>query len=366
MDGMNNRQLTIAVFEHGKVDRILWQPRLHHWYEVNRARGTLPKKYANMSILEVYDDLGASPRGYHFFNDTVKVVEGEDVKVEVFEDSEHVYTKYVTPLGVLRQVERKNLYGTNRIRVEYFLKSVDDFRVLEYVLRRQYFEFDRELYEKMEDAVGDRCEPIVNVRWGSIQKLFIAYMGFKAGTIALWKHREDVERLIEAFDENDDKLFNLLKKTPFRIVNFTDNIDEGLLSPTIFQKYMLPYYRKRTREMHEAGKYCTSHWDGKVKHLIRFARDTGLDGLECVPPEPQGNVSLEDLKQNMGEMVLVDGIPATHFLSITSTGELENFVRRLVETFKPNLIAGISDMMPPDGDIERVKLVGEVLKAVKI
>jgi hypothetical protein len=363
---MNNRQLTIAVFEHGKVDRILWQPRLHHWYEVNRARGTLPKEYANKSILEIYDELGASPRGYHFFNDTIRVVEGEGVKVEVMEDSENVYTKYITPIGVLRQVERKNLYGTNRIRVEYFLKNVEDFAILEYILKKQSFEFDKELYVKMENLVGDRCEPIVNVRWGSIQKLFIMYMGFKAGIIALWKYREKIERLMDVFDENDDKLFNLLKKTPFKIVNFTDNIDEGLLSPALFQRYMLPYYRKRTKELHQVGKYCTSHWDGKVKHLIHFARETGLDGLECVPPEPQGNVSLEDLRQNMGEMVLVDGIPATHFLSITSTEELETFVRRLIGIFKPNLIAGISDMMPPDGDIERVKFVGEIIKKVKI
>jgi len=363
---MNNRQLTMAVFEHSKVDRILWQPRLHHWYEVNKARGTLPKEYANKSILEIYDELGASPRGYHFFNDTIRVVEGEDVKVEVMEDSENVYTKYVTPIGVLRQVERKNLYGTNRIRVEYLLKNIEDFAILEYILKKQSFEFDKELYTKMENLVGDRCEPIVNVRWGSIQKLFIVYMGFKAGIIALWKYRERVERLMEVFDENDDKLFNLLKKTPFKIVNFTDNIDEGLLSPVLFQRYMLPYYQKRTKELHQVGKYCTSHWDGKVKHLIHFAKETGLDGLECVPPEPQGNVSIEYLKQNMGEMILVDGIPATHFLNTTSCMELEDFVIKLVETFKPNLIAGISDMMPPDGDIEKVKLVGKVLQNIKL
>ena len=68
----------------------------------------------------------------------------------------------------------------------------------------------------------------------------------------------------------------------------------------------------------------------------------------------------------MGEMILVDGIPATHFLNTTSCMELEDFVIKLVETFKPNLIAGISDMMPPDGDIEKVKLVGKVLQNIKL
>jgi hypothetical protein len=37
-------------------------------------------------------------------------------------------------------------------------------------------------------------------------------------------------------------------------------------------------------------------------------------------------------------------------------------VKRLVELFYPRLILGISDELPPDGDIERVKLVGQLVE----
>jgi len=42
--------------------------------------------------------------------------------------------------------------------------------------------------------------------------------------------------------------------------------------------------------------------------------------------------------------------------------ELIKCVKRLIELFHPRLVLGISDEMPPDGDIERVKLVGELVR----
>jgi len=356
----------MAVFEGRNADRLVWQPRLHHWYYVNKARGTLPKEYCRCDVLDVYDDLDASPRAYHFFNGTVKCVEGRKVQLRVKEDEEHVYSKYVTPKGSITQVERKTEHGISRLRTEYFLKSVEDFKVLAYVLKHQSFEFDKDLYQKMETLLGDRSEPLITVPWGSIQRLFIVYMGFTNGVIALWKHREQVEELLRVFEENDDKRFKLIRKTPFKIVNFGDNIDEGLCSPPLFRRYMLPYYRKRTKELHAAGKFCTSHWDGKIRQLLPFLQETGLDGLECVPPEPQGNVTLEELKESLKDMVLIDGIPATHFLPPVSCEELRAFTFRLLDIFAPRLIVGISDMLPPDGDIEKVRMISRMVADYKI
>ena len=356
----------MAVFEKRRADRLVWQPRLHHWYDVNKARGTLPKKYQGWDILEIYDELGASPRAYHFFNDTIKTIEGDDVQVGVKDDGNCIYTKYRTPKGNLTQVERKTEYGTASLRIEYLLKTVGDFKVLAYILGHQSFEFDRALYEERESLLDGRSEPIVNLPWGSIQRFFIAYMGFQKGVVALWKHRKEVERLLQVFDENDDERFRLIKRTPFRIINFGDNIDEGLCSPPLFRRYMHPYYQHRTKELKAVGKFCTSHWDGKIRKLLSFILETGLDGLECVPPEPQGNVTLGELKEALRGKVLVDGIPATHFLPLVGNEELRTFVHRLLDLFKPGIIVGISDMLPPDGSIEKVRLAGDMVADYQI
>ena len=363
---MNNRERIMSVFNRRKPDRLVWQPRLHHWFEVNKARGTLPKNFEGLDILEIYDDLGASPRGYHYFNDTIKTIEGDKVQLQTKEDANYIYTKYWTPKGNLTQVERKTEYGTASLRTKYFLESTKDFEALTYIIKHQSFVFNTDLYEEREKLLSNRTEPVVTVPWGSIQRFFIVYMGFEKGVIALWKHRDDVESLLQAFEENDDKRFDMVKKTLFKIINFGDNIDEGLCSPPLFKRYMLPYYQHRTKELHEAGKLCTSHWDGKIRQIIPFAHETGLDGLECIPPEPQGNITIEELKKQIKDMILIDGIPATHFLSFVKKEELEKFVYRLLNLFEPSIIAGISDMLPPDGDIEKVRMVGKIITEYKI
>jgi hypothetical protein len=42
--------------------------------------------------------------------------------------------------------------------------------------------------------------------------------------------------------------------------------------------------------------------------------------------------------------------------------QLVECTRRAVELFHPRLILGISDEIPPDGDIERVRMVGELVR----
>ncbi|MEM2875775.1 MAG: hypothetical protein QXL67_02345, partial [Candidatus Bathyarchaeia archaeon] len=104
---MSFRERILATFEGKPIDNVVWQPRIEKWYEVNSKMGTLPERYKGMSYLEVCDDLKISPRRYvrsivrsvedyrsitrsiDNFNDTIKCVEGDDVKVTTKEDEEN-------------------------------------------------------------------------------------------------------------------------------------------------------------------------------------------------------------------------------------------------------------------------------------
>jgi len=77
-------------------------------------------------------------------------------------------------------------------------------------------------------------------------------------------------------------------------------------------------------------------------------------------------VTLEELKEALGDKILIDGIPATHFLPPVKRDELKTFVGKLLDTFSPNIIVGISDMLPPDGSIEKVRMVGRIVKEYPI
>ena len=106
-----------------------------------------------------------------------------------------------------------------------------------------------------------------------------------------------------------------------------------------------------------------SHWDGDCKPLLPYARETGLDGIEAITPWPQGDVTIEEIKAGLGdEMFLLDGIPAVYFDDTFPVETLEACTRQLIELFAPKLVLGISDEISSTGDIERVRVVGDIVE----
>jgi hypothetical protein len=352
----------LATFQGKKPDRIAWQPRIDYWYDVNKKLGTLPTEYRGKELLEIYDDLKASPRTWRFLNPTIRVIQGKGVEMKVLEDEEKIVTTYTAPTGKLREVQTKAVDGATTYRTEYLLKGVEDFRALTYIIENQMFEFDRQLYNQIVKWFGDRSEPIVNLPWASIQRLTVDWMGLEKTVLSLWRHPKETNELIQAIQDSDSRRIDLVKKTPFEFVNFGDNIDQHLVSPPLFEKYLLPWYKQKTRELHEAGKILCSHWDGNIKLLLRYIKDTGLDSLEGVPPLPMGNVTLEELHEAMRGMVLFDGLPATYFLDMVTKQDLEDFTRKILGLFSPKIILGISDQLPPNGDIGKVRMVSDLVE----
>jgi len=106
--------------------------------------------------------------------------------------------------------------------------------------------------------------------------------------------------------------------------------------------------------------------DGALKPLLPYINDSGFDGIEGATPLPQGDVTLEELKDALGDTILMDGIPMLLFLRQYSYEELEEFTKKVLNLFSPNLILAISDEISPPGDIEKIKFVSQIVEAFKI
>ncbi|MEN8150169.1 MAG: hypothetical protein ABFS86_10115, partial [Planctomycetota bacterium] len=103
-------------------------------------------------------------------------------------------------------------------------------------------------------------------------------------------------------------------------------------------------------------------WDGDTGPLLPYAKQTGLDGIEAITPEPQGDVTLEQVKEALGdEVFLIDGIPAVYFDETYPVEVLVEATERIIELFAPKLVLGISDEISSTGDIERIRVVGEIV-----
>jgi hypothetical protein len=368
----------MKVYEGRDGAGVVFQPRIKHWFEVNSSVGTLPERYRGMYLDEIYRGLDVAPRevwvpgtrgsaGYL----GLKTIEGDDVEVWVRqyrglssegEMQDYIVTEYRTPKGTMRQVERQTEHGASVYNMEYFLKDLKDIEVYKYVLQERIYEWDQRNYEWGKKRFGDIIPLRVNLQRSPLMWLFVGMMGFQRTVTMLWRHQKEIEELLMLQENEFYKMLEACKGKPIVELHFGDNMHQDMCSPPYFKKYMIPFYKRVMPKVHEMGIYSTAHWDGFVKQLLPLVKETGLDGLECVTPLPQGDVTLEEMKEGMKGMFLRDGIPAVLMCPWTDMKTLEDHVRKLLKMFYPRLILGISDLLPANADIERIRFVNRIVK----
>jgi hypothetical protein len=352
-------QANLAIFQGKDPGFVLWQPRLEFWYSVNKRRGTLPPHLKDASLLDLYDYCHASIR---YFVHPLKMRYRTVEIVEEWLDDKHIRRTYRTPVGALTEMLGYDEWGLSRYHTEYRLKTVEDFQVYEYLLQDEEWSWDQEGYERDIAAVGGRGAPQFYFRRSPIQGLYIENMGFENTVLFSFDHPEVIARFVEVARTADDAMYDVLCQSPISILNFGENIDAFMDPPPTWRKLLMPYWEKRVAQLQAAGKKTHIHIDGAMKPLIKLIRESPFDAIEACTPAPQGDVTLEEIKAALDDKVLLDGIPAVYFLEMYPLETLLECTRRVVDLFHPRLILGISDEIPPDGDIERVRMVGELVR----
>ena len=362
----------------------VWQPRLYYWYYANRLpnrlpagwydqgllvaleehiapfEGVVPEHLRGRSLLEIYRILGASPRyapevlGVEVYRQ--QIVHGK-VRVYTEERDGFSVTELNTPHGILRQVSR---CGSP---VEYALKGVEDMPALRDVIEATSFEFDPAAYRVVVEAFGDDGIPQSCHPRTPLMRLFHDFAGLETGIGLLYTYPDETHALLKDMAAWDDHVYRVIAESPQEIIAFGENLDANFVTPRLFEEHLAPYYAQRVQFLHGYGKFCHLHADGTLKPLLPLLRLPGFDGIEAATPLPQGDVTLEELKEALGDTILLDGIPAVLFCPYYPLETLMACIQRILELFSPNLILGASDEVPPDADIDRVRLVGEILEA---
>ena len=179
----------------------------------------------------------------------------------------------------------------------------------------------------------------------------------------MYDHPDVVQHYVEVATAADDAMYQVICRCPVRIINLGENIDVHMDPPRIWREHLMPHYHRRTEQLHAVSKFVHIHIDGSMRPLLPYLQDCPWDGIEAATPAPQGDVTIEELKEAFGDLILLDGIPALYFLPMYPEKDLTDCVKKLVDLFYPSLVLGISDEIPPIGDIERVRLVGEMVQA---
>ncbi|HQL62372.1 MAG TPA: uroporphyrinogen decarboxylase family protein [bacterium] len=357
---INFRDEMRKIFSGDPSAKVVWQPRIEHWFNMNQKRGTLPAQFRNATVYDVFERLNASIRYLPSWA-PVNDVYDSDIRYTSEETPESIIQTWKTPVGEVRRVDRKTI--DSFLPREYPLKNPDDLRVIEYVIEGTEYKADVDFYISEQTKFADWAVPTALMPRVNLMRIFLEFSGFEQGIYFLHDRPEDIRGLVRLIDQADLRYCRELLKVPAEFINYGDNVHCDMLPPPLLKEYVMPSYHQRNEIFHAAGKFTYSHWDGDVRTILPYARETGMDGLEAITFKPMGDATYEMVEQYMGaDLVLVDGICAISFLPNVSMEEFEREVRELVERLHPHLVLGISDEAPPDSEFHKLERVSEIVE----
>jgi hypothetical protein len=315
-----------------------------------------------MTVSEIYRALNCSPRIYEFNACFRRIEDSRVIRNERKLSETDTEITLHTPAGKQVSIHRITSSSPHRIQVKREIGSEPEMKVALWRAEHSTWVWDQTRYEALCAEWGNLGAPTMFMPRVNVQDLYINTMGVEKATYALYDWPDTVEAYFDALDENHARLIEVINASPIEVINFGDNLHGGTLPPDLYQRYLLPSYLRRGEQLHAGGKFVHSHWDGDTKSLLPFAKISGLDGIEAITPKPQGDVTLEEVKDALGdEIFLIDGLPAILFDTLYPVSMLEEFTHRLIELFAPRLILGISDEISSTGDIERLRVVGRIV-----
>jgi uroporphyrinogen-III decarboxylase len=127
-----------------------------------------------------------------------------------------------------------------------------------------------------------------------------------------------------------------------------------------------PTLRRASELAHAAGKLHWVHACGKLGALLPRFREAGIDGVESLTPPPFADTPLGEARRAWKGAITIDGGISPHLLvGEVSDRELERAVLELFAAMGEgdNFVLSVSDDTPVDARIERLRLIGDLVRA---
>ncbi|MCL5026228.1 MAG: hypothetical protein M1531_07010 [Chloroflexi bacterium] len=366
---MTNRERVLAILARKSPDRIPWLPRLKLWYEAQLRAGTMPKRFAGMSLRELERAVGTGTpaRDGKIFKQRY-----ENVEVVVTKKGNDTFTEYRTPVGTLTEHEYVSpelaAAGLPGRHQKYLTQGLEDYKVWEYIAEHTYYDPTYEEYIAYErDEIDDEGFPLVSVGDVPFHYFLLHLAGYNDAYLQLADHTEAIEHMFKVMYQVDkERLWPAILNSPATLVNHGSHFDSRITPPPYFRKYITPYYREFSALLHAKGKYLSYHADNDNHLLLPLIPEAGYDMGECFASWPMNRLTTGEAYKAWypTKTIIWGGIPSVAFSVGFSDQEFEDFMDNLFKSIAPgdNIILGIGDNLMPGHKIERVERVSQLVR----
>ncbi len=394
-----HRSSMLHAFRGEPCETIPWAPRMDLWYIALRERGTLPPELEDADIAKIaeYYDIGCHavradftrPRsedanmfrgiGFDYHPDFPYRFHIDELPVRYDVSGEETKTTVETSTGELtfrlrysREMRREGI--SQPFKLEYPIEEPED------LLRAaELFEHLRivpatDAYEDFRRRVGERGLAVAHGSIAASPFHLLLHELMPMDQFFFWYH--DRYNEMKEFEERVAPFFNRLMKVTAssgaEVVLWGTNFDRDITWPPFFQRDIAPWLIRARNTFHETGVLLLCHTDGENSGLFDSYRPIEFDVAESVCAAPMTELSLLEQRRGFGDDVTIwGGIPSVILLPRSTgqdafTGYLDT-LKRSIKKLAPNrsrLIFGVSDNVPPDADLDRLRRIGEWIRSL--
>ena len=361
---MNLRQRFEAVFSGRTPDVMAFYGDMTYWYAAHCTMGDLPAKWRGpRGIGQLHRDLNVGE--YVPGCCAYEMSEGPEVQCKAWTDDGIHTVHWHTPVGTLKLTQQYSPDSFSSGYTEHAVKTVEDLKVLRYIMENRQYRPCPERIEEIDRDYGGFGVPIVAVPGSPVDELNKTWMGVMAMCYMLADEPQEVEKTLQAIGEGQNRLYEITEQCDCRYVMICENLTATTMGG-YFDRYIAPYLRARVEGLHRNGKKCLIHIDGTLRGVIeKVWKLTGIDCIDSLTPAPVGDVAVEDIRTLAGEEILIlGGLPGAMFAPPFTARDMEEHVRKIIRFHKNSgrFMFGVADQVPPNGDLNLVKLVSDLVE----
>lgn len=215
-----------------------------------------------------------------------------------WEQDGRAWTRHVirTPVGGVAQVARQEAgYGSFWVS-EYYVKSPNDYRVLEFVVRDTRWLPDHEAWCQADREMGDAGVVMAAGQRTPMQKIIIEFAGIERFSVDLAEECDALFSLHDALVESQRRLWEIIAEPPADLCWVPDNITAPVIGLPRFERFCVPRYREYAGLFAATGKRLVVHMDGALRALAGGVADCAVDVVEAFTPPPDGDLSVAEAR----------------------------------------------------------------------
>ena len=386
---MNERERIVNMLKGEKTDTLPWATRLDIWHTARVRTNTLPDEMVDKELNEIHHSLKVGRQCYSHL--VMTRLNGVDMTVEfngsVVRQESNPLMNFPQPRELvandkegITDITLKTPAGNGHMRfhvaeelvqgaaapylVEHILKDDSDFEVVKWILNNATIESNFDDFDAKEVLAGEEGFTIGMMERVPFQRILLDFMGEEHTIFEMMDNPKNFQYLLDVLSEHGREVLDISLTSPALMLEFTDNFEGSITSPTLFKEYCMPFMQEAADKIHAQGKYLGSHMDGNMKSLLDLIPECGIDVVESFSPAPLTGLTFEDAwKAWDGKVLMWGAIPSPIFEPQVPEREFAEWVAQMLDLIGNDgkIILGIGDQAVRPTIIDRVKQVSEML-----